>query len=109
MRPTLLGSMRQEEQVRYPPVWDLDAFMRSLNFERDDRSDLDGRRRSEFRRGWARGSAGEKMTEARLRALTWHNLGFRAGRYFPNASDNQIEAVLDELEVRFLRASGHPG
>lgn len=89
--------------MSYPRDWDLDEFLRSLRHERDVRNDLDDPRRREFKTGWARAARGQALTQSTLKSLTWHNLGHRAGKYFPNASDSDIEAVLDELELRFLR------
>jgi len=89
--------------VSNPRGWNLDEFMRTLRYERDIRQDLESRRRSEFRKGWGKGSDGEGMTPRTLKSLTWHNLGYRAGKHFGPASDHDIQALLDELEVLYHR------
>jgi hypothetical protein len=45
--------------VGNPRGWNLDEFMSTLRYERDIRQDLESRRRSEFRKGWGKGSDGE--------------------------------------------------
>ncbi len=77
-------------------------FLRSLKHDRDIRNTLDGRRRSEFKKGWAKAVDGGTIAEdTLLDRLTWHNLGFRAGQRFPHAD---VDTVPDQLELQYTRA-----
>lgn len=69
-----------------------------LQYQRDERSPPDERRRGQFRAGWAdatmrgRVYSGDTMTR-----LTWHNLGYRLGKHFGDQTPEQINEVFDVL------------
>ena len=73
---------------------DLQAFLAKLTFRVDVRKPPDNRRRGQFRSGWNTATAGKEMTKQKLDAdLSWNNLGYRAGKAFGQASDEEVYAM----------------
>ena len=74
---TLLSSIEDLPDVREPP---------------------DNKRRGQFRGGWADATTrGQTFGEAALQKVTWNNLGYRCGKVFGSASDDEIVAFYTYL------------
>jgi 5-methylcytosine-specific restriction enzyme A len=61
----------------------------------DDRKTLDNSRRDRFKKGWQRKNISDSTLE---KTLTWENLGFRLKQLNPNATENEIEQILNWLD-----------
>ena len=83
---------------------DLSAFLDRLEFRRDDRLHPDDERRRQFQMGWRRAVEGPAMSPATLaKALTWNNLGYRAGQAFGPQPSTKVNSTYDGLAAIFIR------
>ena len=86
---------------------DLRAFLKGLTYRTDVRKDPDNRRRGQFRAGWNKATDGGTIGDKKLLAeLTWHNLGFRAGQAFGQATATTIDGVYDRFAALYVRQRG---
>lgn len=79
-------------------VSEIGELFTRLEYERDVRRPPDGRRRGRFRAGWKDATEREEVYAAdTLEQLTWHNLGYRFGKYFGYQLPEEINRAFEIL------------
>jgi endonuclease/exonuclease/phosphatase family metal-dependent hydrolase len=98
---------KEEKAMTTPESADLNAFLKGLTFRTDVRKDSDNLRRGQFRAGWNKAMDGGTISDKKLMAeLSWHNLGFRAGKTFGQATATTIDDVYDRFAALYVRERG---
>lgn len=78
-----------------------------LQYRRDVRKPPDERRRGQFRVGWEDTTIrGKTYDEEILQRLTWHNLGYRLGKFFGHQFPEQIDQAYQVLARLYEQSNG---
>lgn len=86
---------------------EIEQLLSQLQYQRDVRKPPDGRRHGQFRTGWEDATVrSEIYAEETLERLTWHNLGYRLGRFFGHQSPEQINQAYQVLAKLYGQSNG---
>ena len=84
----------------------LQAFA-GFRYEADVREPPDNLRRGQFQAGWGDATGrSREYTDSTLARLTWHNAGYRLGRWFGPRAPAEIDHAFDVLAERFGGTAG---
>lgn len=86
---------------------EIEQLFSQLQYQRDIRKPPDERRRGQFRAGWEDTTVrGETYDEETLQRLTWHNLGYRLGKFFGHQAPEQIDQAYEVLVKLYGQSNG---
>lgn len=82
---------------------EVEQFLASLRYERDEREPPDDQRRAHFLSGWNDYTKrNREYSEQTLAGLTWQNLGFRFAKRFGEQTKEEIRCVYDLIALRMI-------